>query len=487
MTNGSSKTSSVAGSLFGRSQLNSILHYNGNSIHDVSMTGGSLSVGPSESATVLLAENSAQHRGKSVAFDINRCSRPSTNTPSPNVHPKSILHRQNGPSVKKPTTLSFTDVQPEARRPAKKIDFIHDDWYGMAPLASPETLSEISSISSRTSLVMNLASSIDKYLHRITSIGGNGGNHKVLMNPSAPNDSDEQSDTQMITPKVMRRTPKVSGNLSTCADDWKTVDSYKRMGKVFITSPSGGEWRGAEESEEEWRRVEGKYIVEPPISDSSADSLESSFGLTATKMGDVGEGSRSADNLDSNDVLRAGFGHSSKLAMSDSAILNDIPSPTNRPNANVPTHTSSSDTYHSAISSLNALETIQVSPKQTKSSDDHLNGTNPQIGVLESHFPVHASSGSAKTTEKSSLIPTSKRMKQVKMMSKKSGAVLPTNKNRIGDNGDDRAFSRNESLPLLANLNERSSPSSFVKRKKCVYPVESSPRPSPSKKTESSV
>lgn len=34
-----------------------------------------------------------------------------------------------------------------------KIDLIHDDWLGLAPLASPESLSELSSISSRASLV----------------------------------------------------------------------------------------------------------------------------------------------------------------------------------------------------------------------------------------------------------------------------------------------------------------------------------------------
>lgn len=33
------------------------------------------------------------------------------------------------------------------------MDLIHDDWLGLAPLASPESMSELSSISSRASLV----------------------------------------------------------------------------------------------------------------------------------------------------------------------------------------------------------------------------------------------------------------------------------------------------------------------------------------------
>ncbi|XP_021926065.1 sn1-specific diacylglycerol lipase alpha isoform X2 [Zootermopsis nevadensis] len=35
-----------------------------------------------------------------------------------------------------------------------KVDLIHDDWFGLAPLATPESLSEVSSISSRTSSLM---------------------------------------------------------------------------------------------------------------------------------------------------------------------------------------------------------------------------------------------------------------------------------------------------------------------------------------------
>nr|CAD7568827.1 unnamed protein product [Timema californicum] len=38
-----------------------------------------------------------------------------------------------------------------------KLDLIHDDWFGLAPLATPESLSEVSSISSRaSSLVLNI-------------------------------------------------------------------------------------------------------------------------------------------------------------------------------------------------------------------------------------------------------------------------------------------------------------------------------------------
>ncbi|RWS12438.1 sn1-specific diacylglycerol lipase alpha-like isoform X5 [Dinothrombium tinctorium] len=75
------------------------------------------------------------------------------------------------PSHRVVLETSFTDLQPvgldetldrsppkrnerptllSALRFHRKIDLIHDDWIGMAPLASPETLSEVSSISSRS-------------------------------------------------------------------------------------------------------------------------------------------------------------------------------------------------------------------------------------------------------------------------------------------------------------------------------------------------
>ncbi|RZF32805.1 hypothetical protein LSTR_LSTR011451 [Laodelphax striatellus] len=42
----------------------------------------------------------------------------------------------------------FTSLVPQN---ASQIDLIHDDWFGLAPLATPESLSEVSSISSRAS------------------------------------------------------------------------------------------------------------------------------------------------------------------------------------------------------------------------------------------------------------------------------------------------------------------------------------------------
>ncbi|KAG5893317.1 hypothetical protein JTB14_000276 [Gonioctena quinquepunctata] len=79
-----------------------------------------------------------------------------------------------------------------------RVDLIHDDWLGLAPLASPESLSELSSISSRASLVTTT---------------------NVMAEVNA-------------TPKVLRRTPKIIGNLSTCADDVRNVRNFQKA-KTF--------------------------------------------------------------------------------------------------------------------------------------------------------------------------------------------------------------------------------------------------------------
>lgn len=468
----SSKASSMAGSLFSRSQLNSILHYDGTGsihTHDERLLGRSTSAGPSEAPTVILADHS--NRAKSVAFDIKGTG-PCTSSPSPNVFLKSILHRQTNPNEMKKRQPPI-DKQP--RKPPRSIDFARDEWIGMAPLASPETLSEISSISSRTSLGFNLASSIENYLHRLSSPNAN------RFNTVADINGPDLMESQLHTPKVMRRAPKITGNLSRCADDWQSVDKYKRMGKVFITNP-----------------------VPLLSSDSSGDSFESTHSLTKPRCcttNTTTENSKSADNLDNDSTPIHASISTNKLTMSDSAILDGCGSkcprcPCKRSTPSMkfsccrrkdhswcsempddPTNnTSSSDTYHSAFSSLTTMENL---PSQS-----------PRLpsGVLESHFPVYPENT---VNESTSLLPASVRSPRIW---KKIDKPVNNGKNDsagfrryANDYDGERRVSRNDSLPLLANLVERSSPSFNRRRNHTVYPITTSPRFSPSKRTESNV
>ncbi|XP_052900649.1 diacylglycerol lipase-alpha [Anopheles moucheti] len=114
----------------------------------------------------------------------------------------------------------------------QKIDLIHDDWFGMAPLASPESLSELSSISSRASISNCMTGGVEKGLD----------NGKELRQMRVGERNDMQAvESQLHTPKVLRRTPKVSGNLSTCAEDARTVYQYKRMGKIFVLNQASSD------------------------------------------------------------------------------------------------------------------------------------------------------------------------------------------------------------------------------------------------------
>ncbi|CRK90801.1 CLUMA_CG004491, isoform A [Clunio marinus] len=149
--------------------------------------------------------------------------------------PKTVAFSNNGasyppPPKYKPTTLSLCETRPNPFD-GKIVDLIYDDWFGLAPLASPESLSELSSISSRASvsLNLNLSNSIEKFLNKVVI---------DAKTPSPPvTNQDEIYESQLHTPIVIRRTPKFSENLATCADDWKTQNNYKRMGKVFVTNP----------------------------------------------------------------------------------------------------------------------------------------------------------------------------------------------------------------------------------------------------------
>lgn len=436
-TAGSSKASSIAGSLFGRSQLSSILQYDISSILDDSGNAKSLS-GPSDATTVIAAEHKLEPiRCKNVAFDTSCSPIPYLSSPSPGIAPKSILHKQICNPIKRPGSLSMSAMRSSPVVP--KLDLIHDDWFGLAPLASPESLSEISSISSRTSIAMSLAASIEKCLQGISL------NSDLIL----------ETESELSTPKIMRRTPKISGNLSTCADDWKSVDKYKRMGKIFITNPI--------------------VPLHQSTSESSEESFESASSLIINQNNNTFQpqrfvteiNSKSADNLDDVDCLI-----STKLTMSDSAILNEsqinCPKCSNCPKfdhtecvsinnqrtLNSTTGNSSSDTYHSAMSSLNCLE--QSNGLKIKKTESIL-----RFGVLESHFPAFLENQESSML----LLPQSPK---IQLSSKNDRKVSNLTKKR--NTSDDKMFSRNESLPLLSSLSEKSSPS-FVKRKKYVYPM----------------
>nr|CAI5825927.1 unnamed protein product [Callosobruchus analis] len=68
----------------------------------------------------------------------------------------STLHPHSTICVTKSSlSLSFRSTSP-------KVDLIHDDWFGLAPLASPESMSELSSIGSRASLVNSTSVVVEK-------------------------------------------------------------------------------------------------------------------------------------------------------------------------------------------------------------------------------------------------------------------------------------------------------------------------------------
>ncbi|XP_055709573.1 diacylglycerol lipase-alpha isoform X1 [Phlebotomus papatasi] len=401
----SSKGSSLAGSFLGRS-------LDASSLLEDSGLVRSMSGPASEATTVLLAEPR-----KNVAFDTTK--QGSAPSPAPTVlaFPRGILQKPGLP--RKPVSLSFTEGRRTPSDVVKKIDLIHDDWFGLAPLASPESLSEVSSISSRASLAASLATSIEKCLGGI-----------IQTQKDEPLIVEE-----MHTPRIMRRAPKITGNLSTCADDWKNVEQYKRMGQVFVTFPRLPSTNTSSSSD-----------------DQTFGSVDSANGLGHLNFAPPGgtiinhESSKSADNIDDNGGEMM---NTAKLTMSDSAIL-DTPGKSVPANQSITQYqrvvtASSSDTFHSAMSSLSALEPVKL-----------------RSGVLESHFPVFAEC--PETSDQTQLLMDSPRRKSPsRIMCKKRNTP------------NDKIFAKNESLPLLANLVEKSSPTKFVKRKACVYPMSSSP------------
>lgn len=330
----------------------------------------------------------------------------------------------------------------------------------MAPLASPETLSEISSISSRASLVNNFASSIEKCLHKISLYGQPIGTDQLDI-------VEFEDESQMHTPKVLRRAPKITGNLSRCADDWRSVETYKRMGKVFLTNPLATNSDSSDQSYE------------------SANSLNKNNDERGHQL--TQENSKSADNIDG-DIKSSESFTGTKLTMSDSAILSEYQSACtdcsamsqcNEHKRQMNTNTtSSSETYHSALSSLTTFEPFN-SPS-TKEKFSKIVEEPRNVGFLESHFPIYSSTttdNSDDSHERDSLLSNSPKIGQCRSIRRPQFSEV-----KKRNNDDEACFTRNESLPLLSNLNTKSSsPSSYLRRKKYVYPMAS-----PTKSTTSS-
>ncbi|XP_058127729.1 diacylglycerol lipase-alpha [Anopheles ziemanni] len=192
--------------------------------------------GPSEVTTVILAEVSAAPPPPAPAAPsstVKTLNFIATVNPTRNdlylMFQPAAAGTAQGPLYSRSDNLSLGVTRRNSYE-VQKVDLIHDDWFGMAPLASPESLSELSSISSRASM---------------STGGGLLGEH-----PRPDHQKDTRpvrgaekggsaadagaAESQLHTPKVLRRTPKVTGNLSTCAEDARTVYQYKRMGKIFV-------------------------------------------------------------------------------------------------------------------------------------------------------------------------------------------------------------------------------------------------------------
>lgn len=436
---------------------------------------------------------------------------PVRKVPSSTKSLKTVAFSNNGisyppPSKYKPTTLSLCETRPNPFD-GKIVDLIYDDWFGLAPLASPESLSELSSISSRASisLNLNLSNSIERFLNRVVI------NAKT---PSPPiTNQDEIYESQLHTPVVIRRTPKFSENLATCADDWKTQNNYKRMGKVFVTNPK---LTGSDSDS----NGDGSFGTAESLPKGCCNSSDNNI----LKDNRMQQDWRSADNIDNKPHPK-----NKTFNVSDSAMLNECKSQCpvcpctklppeeccqnydhiscimmcaqeqrNEGKYSITNTTSSSDTYYSLtgsecgfmqngtkilLSKLGTYEEETLTCELPPSAQDSIT-LNPttissitRSGILESHFPVYFDSSDEKSSLLSHENSPSQRNTQRKTVHYAQSNV--TSKKSKEDFGT--GFARNESLPLLSSLVEKSSPTNYMKRKKMIYPIHTPPimQPSP--------
>lgn len=519
---GGSKASSIAGSIFGRSQLSSTTTpYDISSVLDDSITTVTMRKSPTSmlsettttaTTTMMVINTEASTSGdvprlKAVAFDMALTPPPPSLPMSVNMLYPHPLSRQH--SEKKPRSLPLTQALRRASVAGQGVDLLHDDWYGLAPLASPETLSEISSVSSRSSVPVSLANSIERYLQYVGAAAGAG-----VQMPKVP--LEDIYESQLHTPKVMRRAPKFTENLSGCAEDSRNLDQYKRLGRVFVTFPRifPGDMSS---SQHQHHQLQHQHLD----SNSSDDSFESAQSLQRLQLPSsvtCGASSKSADQLDETHMPPPAV---KKLTFSDSNILADehclrlcphCPCQ-NRDGRDCCTRPER-DHQHCATASEQAMASATVGSTDTNSSfysansttslepfvlpgrlgnQLKLNGghTHDEIlirpGVLESHFPVYTGGGSrsragADSADNPPETPAIVAPASPSPMSNGNGGKRPDvvgGRVRKRLSSEEFVFTRSEDLSNLSNLvqiGDRSgqigSPSGRKQRRGCcVYPV----------------
>lgn len=397
-------SSSIGSSLRG-SQISSIYH----SLDNESVLGKtSISMPTSEATTVQLNRTFINY-----------------NDTLSQSNPPSYCNVSSNNAGRKPNNLSL-----QTTRLKKIYSVVGENILGMAPLASPESLSEMSSVSSLQN--------------------GNG--------DYTPEDKHllSEFESQMHTPKILRRAPKINAPLSNI--DWKTVEEYEKLGQVFFTNqvkvPSNDNLNSSD-------------IMIDEIFDYT------NFNKRQFEMYRKHESSKSDNSLDESNQFRS---KSTNFRMSDSAIDHNT---TGNEIVGCGTITlSSSGTYASANSSLSGLQIQNNSNSKLmqkmnifEEEEYFMSRVTPE-GVIESHFPVYHDLNDGSEY--------------------KANNRGKNNNNCYDANSNSSSTIGNESLPLLTNLNERSvtvtSAANFVKRKKYVYPIGGNPvvHGSPSYKVTSS-
>lgn len=115
---------------------------------------------------------------------------------------------------------------------------LHHKWQStIAPLASMETLSDISSISSLNVRVnCNDAGELQRNweLQRLQQHMPNGGMITSIMDACGTETTGHIFESQLHTPKAILRTPKFSENLSKCTEDNRCLDEYKKIDRIIV-------------------------------------------------------------------------------------------------------------------------------------------------------------------------------------------------------------------------------------------------------------
>ncbi|KAJ9591943.1 hypothetical protein L9F63_001545, partial [Diploptera punctata] len=337
-----------------------------------------------------------------------------------------------------------------------KVDLIHDDWFGLAPLATPESLSEVSSISSRaSSLMLNIDRTLkDMFGHHRGCLPA----CRLVDSGSALSPSSVHAGVSYLNSKSPRFLRRTSNGVSGLVNINSRVLKLDTGGSKHTHSSSGDEDLSFESAQQHISSEDGNSTPE----NGNNSNSEVFVSVKGTPFSSEDSVTVSVD-VHNDDKMICRTVHPILSPMETSVVIvgsspKQVKFLTPQNSTNSEDSPEDQDTISdNPTNSLDGMMVLHLS-RASSHEDDYRHGVyGDSIDVLR---PSYSSAETSPVTDDNSFCSSS------------TGAGTECSADSGTKRNHDTGISHMESLPLLSNIGEVHDKAALV-RKKYVYSITS--------------